>query len=292
MSDTPILRIEGAGRKFGRFTALSDVTLSVQPGALSALIGPNGAGKTTFYNVISGRFPPSSGRVWFKEREITGLPAHKIPSLGLLRSFQITNIFERLTALENVMVPRVLHQGRSLSLLTRLGKRGRLRREAMEILDWLRLADQADRPAAELAYGDKRVLEIAIVMARRPEMILLDEPTAGMTPEETDHMTRFIRRLADDSGITFFLTEHDMKVVFSICDYVYVLHQGRLMTQGTPAEIRENADVRTAYLGGSLDALAERDPAAGTKTSGAAEESQRNAASAPTQTPSGTGGEE
>lgn len=283
MSETPILRIEGVGRKFGRFTALSDVTLSVQPGVLSALIGPNGAGKTTFYNVISGRFPPSSGRVWFKEREITGLPAHKIPALGLLRSFQITNIFERLTAVENVMVPRVLHQGRSLSLLTRRGKRGRLRREAMEILDWLRLADQADRPAAELAYGDKRVLEIAIVMARQPEMILLDEPTAGMTPEETDHMTRFIRKLADDSGITFFLTEHDMKVVFSICDHVYVLHQGRLMTQGTPAEIRENADVRTAYLGGSLDALAERDAAANP---------QRNAASARTETPSGTGGEE
>jgi branched-chain amino acid transport system ATP-binding protein len=153
----------------------------------------------------------------------------------------------------------------------------------MEILDWLRLADQADRPAAELAYGDKRVLEIAIVMARQPEMILLDEPTAGMTPEETDHMTRFIRKLADDSGITFFLTEHDMKVVFSICDHVYVLHQGRLMTQGTPAEIRENADVRTAYLGGSLDALAERDAAANP---------QRNAASARTETPSGTGGEE
>jgi branched-chain amino acid transport system ATP-binding protein len=176
----------------------------------------------------------------------------------LLRSFQITNIFERLTALENVMVPRVLHHGRSLSLLGRLGRRGVLRGEGLAILDRLRLADQADRPAAELPYGDKRLLEIAIVMARDPEMILLDEPTAGMTPEETERMTRFIRELADDSGITFFLTEHDMKVVFSICDYVYVLHQGRLMTEGTPAEIRENPEVRTAYLGGSLDALADR----------------------------------
>jgi branched-chain amino acid transport system ATP-binding protein len=258
MNESPILRIEGVGRKFGKFVALSDVNLSVRSGALSALIGPNGAGKTTFYNVVSGRFPPGSGRVWFKEREITGLPAHRIPSLGLLRSFQITNIFERLTALENVMVPRVLHHGRSLSLLGRLGRRGVLRGEGLAILDRLRLADQADRPAAELPYGDKRLLEIAIVMARDPEMILLDEPTAGMTPEETERMTRFIRELADDSGITFFLTEHDMKVVFSICDYVYVLHQGRLMTEGTPAEIRENPEVRTAYLGGSLDALADR----------------------------------
>ncbi|MFP4033026.1 MAG: ABC transporter ATP-binding protein [Desulfococcaceae bacterium] len=258
MSGAPILRIEGVGRKFGKFTALADVTLSIRPGVLSALIGPNGAGKTTFYNVISGRFAPTSGRVWFKDREITGMPAHKIPALGLLRSFQITNIFERLTALENVMAPLVLHHGRSLSAWTRLGKKGRLRKEGLEILDRLRLADQAERPAAELAYGDKRLLEIAIVMARDPEMILLDEPTAGMTPEETDHMTRFIRRLADDSGITFFLTEHDMKVVFSICDYVYVLHQGRLMTRGTPAEIRENEDVRTAYLGGGFDAPADR----------------------------------
>ena len=293
MNESPILRIEGVGRNFGKFVALSDVNLSVRSGALSALIGPNGAGKTTFYNVVSGRFPPSSGRVWFKEREITGLPAHRIPSLGLLRSFQITNIFERLTTLENVMVPRVLHHGRSLSLLGRLGGRGVLRGEGLAILDRLRLADQADRPAAELPYGDKRLLEIAIVMARDPEMILLDEPTAGMTPEETEHMTRFIRELADDSGITFFLTEHDMKVVFSICDYVYVLHQGRLMTEGTPAEIRENPEVRTAYLGGSLDALAARPgdgpEAGGGDDSGAADETPSDASPGEE---AGNGGEE
>jgi branched-chain amino acid transport system ATP-binding protein len=249
-----ILEVHHVTRNFGKFQALSDVSLTVRTGRMCALIGPNGAGKTTFYNVVSGRYRPSAGKVFFKGKEVSGLPSHRLVSMGLLRSFQITNIFPALTVLENVLVPLLVHHGMSFSCLQSIRKRRDLADEAVQILERVGLEGVADHVVSTLAYGDKRLIEIAIVLARRPSMVLLDEPTAGMNPEETDRMIHLIQDLSEHSDTTFFVTEHDMKVVFSVAEKIFVLNQGTLLAEGTPEEIRNNPDVKRAYLGGSLDA--------------------------------------
>ena len=231
MKQRPILSVEDVHHSFGKFAALSGVSLQVPEGRLTALIGPNGAGKTTFYNVVSGRYRPSRGKVRFRGRDVTGLPPHRVCARGLARSFQITNIFERLTVLENVLVPLVVKYGGTFCFWRRLKGDKALERAALEVLAMVGLEDKAHLGVHELPYGDKRLVEMAIVLAGRPQMVLLDEPTAGMNPEETDHMIRLIKSLAETSGTTFFITEHDMKVVFSVADYIYVLHQGRLLAE-------------------------------------------------------------
>ncbi|SHG06688.1 amino acid/amide ABC transporter ATP-binding protein 1, HAAT family [Desulfacinum infernum DSM 9756] len=253
MKQRPILSVEDVHHSFGKFAALSGVSLQVPEGRLTALIGPNGAGKTTFYNVVSGRYRPSRGKVRFLGRDVTGLPPHRLCALGLARSFQITNIFERLTVLENVQVPLVVKNRGTFCFWRRLHRDGALEKAALEVLAMVGLEDKARWGVHELPYGDKRLVEMAIVLAGRPQMVLLDEPTAGMNPEETDHMIRLIKSLAETSGTTFFITEHDMKVVFSVADYIYVLHQGRLLAEGTPEEIRADRRVREAYLGGTSE---------------------------------------
>jgi branched-chain amino acid transport system ATP-binding protein len=253
MTRQPILEVKNLTRSFGKFQALSGVSLSLETGRLCALIGPNGAGKTTFYNVVSGRYRPTSGRVFFEGRDISGWPSHRLVGRGLLRSFQITNIFPALTVLENVLVPLIVHHGRSFSCFEAINKRRDLAGEAEQILNRVGLRGRSDRLVSTLAYGDKRLIEIAIVLARRPRLVLLDEPTAGMNPEETDRMIGLIRELSEDSETTFFITEHDMKVVFSVAERIFVLNQGSLLAEGTPEEIRANAEVKRAYLGGSLD---------------------------------------
>lgn len=255
MSSQPILEVQNLGRSFGRFQALDSVSLSLEAGRLCALIGPNGAGKTTFYNVVSGRYRPSSGKVFFEGRDISGWPSHRLAGMGLLRSFQITNIFPALTVLENVLVPLVVHHGRSFSCLEAVRKRRDLADEAEQILARVGLAGRSSRTVSTLPYGDKRLIEIAIVLARRPRLVLLDEPTAGMNPEETDRMIHLIKELSEDSETTFFITEHDMKVVFSVAQRIFVLNQGALLATGTPDEIRANPEVKRAYLGGSLEAM-------------------------------------
>lgn len=254
MSTGPILKIENLGHSYGKFLVIRDISLEVPRGVLSALIGPNGAGKTTFYNAVSGRFRPTRGRVLFNGRDITGMPAHKIVPLGLLRSFQITNIFSDLTVIENVMVPLVLQHGKTYALWRRLQHEKDLYRQAEEVLDKIGILEDAYRPASELAYGNKRLVEMAIVLARKPKLVLLDEPTAGMNPEETERMIHLIRELAERFGTTIFLTEHDMKVVFSVAAQIYVLHQGGLLASGNPQSIRTDPRVREAYLGGAADA--------------------------------------
>ena len=248
-----ILSVEHLGHAYGRYQVIDDISLAVEPGELTALIGPNGAGKTTFYNAVSGKFRPTRGKVLFDGRDITGLPAHKLVPLGLLRSFQITNIFPELTVIENVLVPLVLHAGKGYALFRNLRREKALYQRAEEILQKIGLADQAHRKAGELPYGDKRLVEIAIVLARDPKVVMLDEPTAGMNPEETDRMILLIKELAQSFGTTFFLTEHDMKVVFSVASRIFVLHQGGLLAEGSPADIRSNEKVKEAYLGGSSD---------------------------------------
>jgi len=251
MSENTILKIENLGHSYGRYLVIRDISLAVSPGELTALIGPNGAGKTTFYNAVSGHFRPTRGRVHFDGRDITGVPAHKLVPMGLLRSFQITNIFPNLTVMENILVPLVLHHRKGFAFLSSLRRKKKLYREAEEVLDKVGILSSAYRSANELPYGDKRLVEMAIVLARNPKLVMLDEPTAGMNPEETDRMIRLIKELATRFGTTFFLTEHDMKVVFSVASMIYVLHQGVLLAQGDKEAIRANTDVREAYLGGS-----------------------------------------
>ncbi len=252
----PILEVRHVSRNFGKFQALSDVSLQVPQGRLSALIGPNGAGKTTFYNVISGKYRPTTGTVHFDGEDVTGLAPHRLVSRGMLRSFQITNVFPELTVLENVLVPLIVDHGAGFAFLRSLDRRKDWVEEAEAILERVGLREMRDRVVSTLAYGDKRLIEIALVLARKPKLVLLDEPTAGMNPEETDRMIHLIRELADQSGTTFFITEHDMKVVFSVAQQIYVLHQGTLLAEGTPDEIRSNDQVKQAYLGGSLYAPA------------------------------------
>lgn len=254
MNDAPLLEIRNLHKNFGKFQALQGVSLTVAKGCLTALIGPNGAGKTTFYNVVSGRYKPSSGSVYFQGKDVSGTPTHKLVGMGLLRSFQITNIFPDLTVLENVLTPVIIHNGKSFSMLGSLKRRSDFREQAEQTLDMVGLASFSNRVASTLAYGDKRLIEIAIVLARKPKLVLLDEPTAGMNPEETDRIIHLIKDLSNKSGATFFITEHDMKVVFSIAQRIFVLNQGMPLAEGTPDEIRANRAVREAYLGGSLDA--------------------------------------
>jgi branched-chain amino acid transport system ATP-binding protein len=254
MSAQPLLQVQDLSHHFGKFQVLSRISLEIPAGALTALIGPNGAGKTTFYNLVSGRFAPTEGRVVFDGRNITGLPAHRVAPLGLVRSFQITNIFPDLSVLDNVVVPLLLQHRLGWNFWRPLAREKAVYRQAEAQLERVGLAHAAHRPARELAYGDKRLVEMAIVLAREPKLVLLDEPTAGMNPEETDRMIRLIKTLADTSGTTFCLTEHDMKVVFAVASQIVVLHQGQLLAWGPPERIRNDTAVKRAYLGGSLDA--------------------------------------
>jgi branched-chain amino acid transport system ATP-binding protein len=248
------LETKELAKSFGKFQALSGVSLSVAEGGLSALIGPNGSGKTTFYNVVSGRYQPTAGTVRFQGKVINKVLTHKLVGRGLLRSFQITNIFPDLTVLENVLTPLVVHHNMGFRFLSSIGRQLNLVEEAEQILDKVGLRSEAHKTVHTLAYGDKRLVEIAIVLARNPKLVMLDEPTAGMNPEETDRMVKLIKELSETSGTTFLITEHDMKVVFSVADRIFVLNQGRLLAEGTPEAIRENEQVKQAYLGGSLDA--------------------------------------
>ncbi len=250
-----ILKVENLGHTFGKFQVLKGINLEVKKGVITSLIGPNGAGKTTFYNVISGKYHATEGNVYFKGKNITKLPAHKIVDLGLVRSFQVTNIFPDLTVIENILIPLILYNKKAFSIFSNLKKDEKLYEKAENILNEIGLDKFKNRKASELSYGDKRLIEIGIVLSREPEMILLDEPTAGMNPEETHKMINMIKKLASDFNTTFFITEHDMNVVFSLASYIYVLHQGKLLAHGSPEDIKLNNEVKEAYLGGSLDSI-------------------------------------
>ncbi len=241
-----LLETRGLTRAFGRLLAVNRVDLTVHEGELRSIIGHNGAGKTTFFRLIAGELPPSSGRILFRGRDITGLPRHGVARLGIAKSFQITNVFPRLTVLENV---RVAVQGpaRAFDFWSRAGRLAEPRERAWELLRTVGLARQAERLAAHLSHGEKRHLELAIALASDPVLLLLDEPTAGMSPEETDETMVLIRRLA--AGRTVVLVEHKMKVVMNVSDRVTVLHQGSVLAEGTPEEIRANERVQRTYLG-------------------------------------------
>jgi branched-chain amino acid transport system ATP-binding protein len=240
-----ILRTERLTRRFGKFTALNDVSVEFERGRLTSIIGPNGAGKSTFFNLLSGSVAPSSGRVVFDGADVTGLRQHRYARVGVAKSFQITNVFPAFSALENVRVALQAGVAR-LNFWSRRNALG-LEPRARELLQLVGIAQHAARPARELAHGQQRALEIAIALAADPKLLLMDEPTAGMSPEETRTMMALIERLAGER--TLVLVEHKMKMVMGISDRIVVLHHGELLAAGTPADIRANDEVRRVYLG-------------------------------------------
>jgi branched-chain amino acid transport system ATP-binding protein len=241
-----ILAAQGVGKKFGGFVALNNVSVSFAKDKLSAIIGPNGAGKSTFFNVISGAFPPSSGRVSFEGRDITGLPPHAYARLGVAKSFQITSVFPRLTARENVRVAAQMPSKRFDLWTPRAGIRELIER-ADALLERVGILAKRGAVAQDLAHGEQRCLEIAMALACEPRLLLLDEPTAGMSPEETVTMMDLIVKLAHER--TVILVEHKMKLVMGICQHLVVLHHGELLAQGAPDDIRANDEVKRVYLG-------------------------------------------
>ena len=245
-----LLETRGLGRAFGALQAVSDLSLEVPPGELRAVIGPNGAGKTTLFHLISGLLPPTSGRVLFRGADVTALPAPARCRRGISRTFQITSIFPELTVLENVRIAVQLKSGGNFRLLGGRALLGATEHRARASLGFLGLLDRGDAPAATLPHGDQRLLEIAMALAQEPELLLLDEPTQGLSPEDTAATVAVIRQIARDRRLTIILVEHDMDVVFDLADRISVLHFGQLIAEGTPDEIRANAEVQTAYLGG------------------------------------------
>jgi branched-chain amino acid transport system ATP-binding protein len=245
----PILVTEKVSKRFGGFIALNNVSVAFETGKLTAIIGPNGAGKSTFFNVLTGAFTPSSGRILFEGRDITGTRQYKFARMGIAKSFQITNLFPQLSALENVRVAVQMRRSR-FQLLGARESMADLIDNARTLLARVGLAKVATSPARDLAHGQQRCLEVAMALACDPKLLLLDEPTAGMSPEETLDMMNLIQRLAEER--TVILVEHKMKLVMGICQRLIVLHHGEFLAEGTPDDIRANDEVKRVYLGQSI----------------------------------------
>jgi branched-chain amino acid transport system ATP-binding protein len=243
----PILRVQSLFKRFGGLPALSGVDLAVEAGEFRAIIGPNGAGKSTFFNTLTGLLRPDSGRITFEGNDITGEPPHRVARRGVARTFQITSIFHDLTALENVQVALLAHTRRSWSMWPRARALGTER--AQELLEQVGLAASTAKPAGTLAHGDQKRLELAIALAGEPRLLLLDEPTAGMAAQERLEAIRVVHRIARELGLSCVFTEHDMVVVFAVATRITVLHQGRILAEGTPAEVRARPEVQQVYLG-------------------------------------------
>jgi branched-chain amino acid transport system ATP-binding protein len=243
-----MLHVEGVEKSFGEFMAVADAKLTVGKGELVAVIGPNGAGKTTLFNLITGHLRSDKGKITFKGEDISGLPPYTICKRGIARSFQIVNIFPRLTVFENVQVAVLSHQKRSSRLLRPARKLAV--EETHGILNSVGLSGKAVDVAGSLSHGDQKILEIAIALGNEPELLILDEPTAGMSPEETFATMKLIKKLAKSRGLTILFCEHDMEVVFSIAQSIMVMYQGQTLIQGTPKAVRKNTMVQEAYLGG------------------------------------------
>lgn len=240
-------KTEGLSRHFAGFRAVNDISIEIPAGGVRTIIGPNGAGKTTFFNLLSGLLPPTHGRIWFEDTDITGLPAYRRARLGIARSFQITNIFGKLSVGENVrLAVQAVYDGKGNfflpgSHLESIGER------TQQILGDIGLSDVQDARAENLSHGDQRRLEIGLVLAVDPKVLLLDEPLAGMSPAETQSTVELIKRIVRDR--TVILVEHDIDTVMAISDTITVMQTGGILAVGTPAEIRNNETVRRAYLG-------------------------------------------
>jgi len=260
---TRILRAEAVTKAFGGLIAVNSVDLEIEAGQILGLIGPNGAGKTTFFNCITGLYHVTSGQIFFRGENITRLPSPAIVRLGISRTFQKLRIFRGLSVLDNVMIGAHIHgKAGALAALLNLpatrDEEKKLRERAMQYLDLLGLAGKADQLARNLSYGDQRRVEVARALAAEPELILLDEPSAGMNLREAGDLARFIKWIRDDLKKTILLIEHNMRVVMPIADHVVVLNQGEKIFEGTPNEVQNNPDVIAAYLGRAYLKEAER----------------------------------
>ncbi|WP_217571063.1 ABC transporter ATP-binding protein [Mesorhizobium sp. GbtcB19] len=240
----PLLTTKGLSRNFGGLRAVDGVDFALMPGEIRAIIGPNGAGKTTFVSLLSGRIRPSSGMVVFDGADITTMPAYKRVRLGVAYTFQITSVFANLTAFDNVALPvqRTLTDGRS---------KGQVRTGVMAALERTGLADRAGTPAGQLSYGHQRLLEVAMGLALKPRLLILDEPTQGLADSEIDNFITLVREIAKDA--TVLLIEHNMPVVMQLADRITVFNFGKILAEGTPEQIRANAEVQDAYLGATHD---------------------------------------
>ncbi|TMH19761.1 MAG: ABC transporter ATP-binding protein [Betaproteobacteria bacterium] len=245
-----ILETRNLSKAFGALAAVDDVSLAIEAGTLHSIIGPNGAGKTTLFNLLTGTYRPSSGRILFDGRDITGTPAHRVAHLGLARSFQRTNVFPAFSLLDNVWVAAFACGESWKGLLWRRADRyAEVRARALAALADVGLADKAEQPVRRISHGEQRQLELAIALAAAPRVLLLDEPAAGLSPEETKRLVALVRALK--GRYTIVLIEHKMDIIMSVSDRISVMHFGRLIAEGTPAEIQRNREVRRAYLGGA-----------------------------------------
>jgi branched-chain amino acid transport system ATP-binding protein len=249
-----LLEVQSLTKKFGGLTAVNDVSISIEPGSISAIIGPNGAGKTTFFNLLTGIYKPDSGSINFGGRSLIGLRPDQVNGAGMARTFQSIRLFPSMTVFENLMVG--MHSKLRVSLfqtLTGLGgfnsQEKRVREKAIELLDFVGLSGKGDEVSRNLPYGDQRRVEIARALASDPKLVLLDEPTAGMNPNESVEAMALFRRVRDERGVTVVLIEHDMRVVMGISEKISVLDYGQKIAEGDPAEIRANPRVVEAYLG-------------------------------------------
>jgi branched-chain amino acid transport system ATP-binding protein len=243
-----ILEAVGISKHFGGLMASNDVSFAVEEGRITSIIGPNGAGKTTLFNILSGLYRPDAGQVLFEGQDISGWPIHKIVKLGIVRSFQVLNIFNEISPAENIRLAVQSRKKRGLNFFRSAAGFDDINRETNEILDEIGLNAVKSLPTKTLSYGDKRVLEIGIAMASRPKLLLMDEPTSGLPTSETERIKEFIKKIS--AQLTVLVIEHDMDIVLTVSDVIIVLHQGRVIAQGAPAEIKANAEVQEAYLGG------------------------------------------
>ncbi|HZS34512.1 MAG TPA: ABC transporter ATP-binding protein [Methylomirabilota bacterium] len=247
MTGSSVLEVIGLRKAFGGIRAVDGVDLCLGPGERRALIGPNGAGKTTLFDLLTGHLAPDAGAIRFHGERLDGLPPHRVWRRGIARTFQIPAVFANLTVRENVQVALLSWRRRTLSLRGRAA--GLERERAGALLGRVGLADHAARPAGVLPYGDLKKLELSLALANEPQLLLLDEPTAGMAPAERRALMALVGDIARERGLTLLFTEHDMDIVFAVADRVTVLHQGRVIADGPPAVVRADAEVQRVYLG-------------------------------------------
>lgn len=258
-SNEVILETRKLRREFGALVAVANVSIQVQANTLHSIIGPNGAGKTTFFNLLSGNLKPTSGRVFFMGKDITNIPLYKTAHLGIGRSFQITNIFPNLTVMENIRLAAQALGKDNFRMFSSHHRFQQYEERAWEVMERVGLTERAQSLARTLPHGDQRKLEMGMLLAPDPEVLLLDEPTAGMAAEQVPELLELIQQVQESSDKTVMLVEHNMNVVMSVSDKITVMHQGQVLAEGTPGEIAQNEVVQSAYLGelyGELDRMA------------------------------------
>ena len=248
-----IIETQNLSKHFGGLAAVDDVSIKIEAGTLHAIIGPNGAGKTTFFNLLSGNLKPTNGKVFYKGQDLTGKPIYRMIHMGIGRSFQITNIFPNLTVRENIRLASQAMENKNFHFLMDTAKMESVEERTTVVVEKVGLASQSLLPARMLSHGDQRKLELGMILAPDPELLLLDEPTAGMATDQVPELITLIQEVQQSGLKTVILVEHNMNVVMKVSDRITVMHQGKVSAEGTPGEISTNHEVQTAYLGGLYD---------------------------------------